>query len=264
MPKVEIVDLGNRAYQARITDAEWQQCDVVWYGTEGQKDMVLGKGEKCQIEHDGLEQLRVVVTHQNGHRTMARMIFQAAALPELRWELATPPASLGFGEELSFKVTGAQQVKDLVIRVRYIPPTGHDAGGPSLDSRSAQLIESKQCLACHQVDANSVGPSYLNVAMRYRDDAEAKTKLWKKLREGGAGAWGEIPMPAQSAVNEAEANEIIQAILGLSRGMAELRSVAEGRLVLPAALDNAAAGGAWELVAEAPMHTSAKWRIPAK
>jgi cytochrome c len=104
----------------------------------------------------------------------------------------------------------------------------------------------------------------LNVAMRYRDDAEAKTKLWKKLREGGAGAWGEIPMPAQSAVNEAEANEIIQAILGLSRGMAELRSVAEGRLVLPAALDNAAAGGAWELVAEAPMHTSAKWRIPAK
>lgn len=264
MPKVEIVDLGNRAYQARITDAEWQQCDVVWYGTEGQKDMVLGKGEKCQIEHDGLEQLRVVVTHQNGHRTMARMIFQAAALPELRWELATPPASLGFGEELPFKVTGAQQVKDLVIRVRYIPPTGHDAGGPSLDSRSAQLIESKQCLACHQVDANSVGPSYLNVAMRYRDDAEAKTKLWKKLREGGAGAWGEIPMPAQSAVNEAEANEIIQAILGLSRGMAELRSVAEGRLVLPAALDNAAAGGAWELVAEAPMHTSAKWRIPAK
>jgi len=263
MPKIEIADLGNRSYEARVSDVDRAQCEVMWYGTKGQKDVELGKGATYQLKFDGVEQLRAVVTHQGGHRAIARLMLNVATKPELRFDFAVP-SGIGFGESMTFRVVGAQQQKDLVVRARYIPPTGHDAGGPTLSPQAAKLIESKQCLACHQVDANSVGPSYLNVAMRYRGDANVTTQLLKKLRQGGAGAWGEIPMPAQAAVSDGEANEIIQAILGLSEGMAETRAKAEGTLVFPVAVAGSAAGGAWEIIAEAPLHTAAKMRIPAK
>lgn len=263
LPKIEIADLGNRSYEARVSDVDRAQCEVMWYGTKGQKDVELGKGATYQLKFDGVEQLRAVVTHQGGHRAIARLMLNVATKPELRFDFAVP-SGIGFGESMTFRVVGAQQQKDLVVRARYIPPTGHDAGGPALAPQAAKLIESKQCLACHQVDANSVGPSYLNVALRYRDDPNARPQLLKKLREGGAGAWGEIPMPAQAAVSDGEANEIIQAILGLSEGMAETRAKAEGTLVFPVAVAGSAAGGAWEIIAEAPLHTAAKMRIPAK
>ena len=66
------------------------------------------------------------------------------------------------------------------------------------------------------------------------------------------------PIPFKGAA------EILQAILGLSQGMAELRTKAAGDLKMPTAPEGAAPGGAWEIIAEAPMHTSAKIRIPAK
>jgi cytochrome c len=109
-----------------------------------------------------------------------------------------------------------------------------------------------------------VGPAYLDVAMRYRDDKEALTRLQQKLKTGGAGAWGEIPMPPQAAVNEQQSQQIIQAILGLSEGMSELRGKRQGTFVLPAAPANAAPGGAWEIVAQAPNTTNAKIRLNCK
>lgn len=263
-PQVKIEDRGNKTYAVSIKDPENQKCEVVWYGTKGQKDSVLGKGETFTLTIDGVEQLRAVATDEKGQRGIARVLLNAATQPELQISFEAKPAAIGFGESLKFAVTGAAQEKDLVVRARYIPPTGHDAGGPVLPEGAGKLIAAKQCLACHQVETNSVGPSYLNVAMRYRDDPAALKSLQKKLSTGGAGAWGEIPMPPQAAVNEQESAEIINAILGLSAGMAELKSKAKGELMMPKAPANAGPGGAWEIIAEAPMHTAAKIRIPAK
>jgi cytochrome c len=263
-PEVKIEDRGNKNYAVAVKDPENQKCEVVWYGTKGQKDAVLGKGETYTLNIDGVEQLRAVVTDEKGQRGIARVLLNASTMPELTLSFPKKPSAIGFGETVAFQVAGAAQEKDVVVRARYIPPTGHDAGGPVLPAQAAKLIEAKQCLACHQVDANSVGPSYLNVAMRYRDDPAALKNLQKKLSTGGAGAWGEIPMPPQAAVNEQESAEILQAILGLSQGMAELKTKAAGDLKMPAAPEGAAPGGAWEIIATAPMHTSAKIRIPAK
>ncbi|MFM2170485.1 MAG: hypothetical protein RI957_714, partial [Verrucomicrobiota bacterium] len=168
------------------------------------------------------------------------------------------------GEKVTFKIKGSAPDKDLVVRARYIPPTGHDAGGPALPDDVAKLITAKQCLACHQVETNSVGPAYLNVALRYRDEKNALASLQQKLKNGGAGVWGEIPMPPQAAVSEAESQQIIRAILGLAEGITEVRGQREGTLTLPPAPANAAPGGAWELTAQAPQCSFAKTRINAK
>lgn len=71
-----------------------------------------------------------------------------------------------------------------------------------------KLAQSKNCLACHQVDKKLVGPSYKDVAMKYKDDKDAESKLAKKIREGSNGVWGQVPMPPNPAVNEAEAKTL--------------------------------------------------------
>lgn len=52
------------------------------------------------------------------------------------------------------------------------------------------------CMNCHAVDKKLVGPSYKDVAAKYKGDAGAEAKLIKKVMDGGSGAWGTMPMPA--------------------------------------------------------------------
>lgn len=70
---------------------------------------------------------------------------------------------------------------------------------------SADLAKAKNCMACHALDKKLVGPAYKDVAAKYAGDKDAATKLAKKIREGGTGVWGQVPMPANPQVSEAEA-----------------------------------------------------------
>jgi cytochrome c len=74
-------------------------------------------------------------------------------------------------------------------------------------------LKKNNCMACHSVDKKLVGPSYKDVANRYRGQSDAADKLAKKIRAGGSGAWGPIPMPANPQVSEAEAKKLAEFIL---------------------------------------------------
>ncbi|MGE0803720.1 MAG: c-type cytochrome [Lautropia sp.] len=76
------------------------------------------------------------------------------------------------------------------------------------------LARSKNCMACHAIDKKLIGPSYKDVAAKYATDQAAAGKLAKKIREGGVGAWGQIPMPANPQVSEAEAARLATWVLG--------------------------------------------------
>lgn len=77
------------------------------------------------------------------------------------------------------------------------------------------LATSKGCMACHQVGAKVVGPAYKDVAKKYT--AKDTDKLVKKVLEGGSGAWGTVPMPANKAtgLTEADAKKLVGWILSL-------------------------------------------------
>jgi|SRR6267142_553195 cytochrome c len=77
------------------------------------------------------------------------------------------------------------------------------------------LAKAKNCLACHAVDKKLVGPAYKDVAAKYANDKDAAAKLAKKIREGGVGVWGQVPMPANPQVNEAEAATLAKWVLTL-------------------------------------------------
>lgn len=76
-----------------------------------------------------------------------------------------------------------------------------------------ELYKTKNCFACHRVDRNHLGPSFKAIATKYADDAGAEARLAQKVRAGGVGEWGQVPMPAQPQVSEAEALTLTRWIL---------------------------------------------------
>ncbi len=78
---------------------------------------------------------------------------------------------------------------------------------------SADLAKQKNCLACHAADKKLVGPAYRDIAAKYKADKNAPALLAKKIREGGVGVWGQIPMPANPQVNEQEAQTLARWVL---------------------------------------------------
>ncbi len=71
------------------------------------------------------------------------------------------------------------------------------------------ILQKNVCVACHAVDAKLVGPSFKDVAGRYKGRADAASYLAGRIRSGGQGAWGAVPMPAQS-ISEADAQRVAQ------------------------------------------------------
>ena len=77
------------------------------------------------------------------------------------------------------------------------------------------LAKQKNCMSCHAVDSKLVGPAYRDVAKRYAGQKDAEDKLVQKVIKGGNGNWGQIVMPPNAQVTEAEARTLVKWVLGL-------------------------------------------------
>ncbi|MDI1362933.1 c-type cytochrome [Methylotenera sp.] len=78
------------------------------------------------------------------------------------------------------------------------------------------LAQKSGCLACHSVDAKILGPGYKDVAAKYKGDKGAEAKLVAKVKAGGSGVWGPMPMPANSPqVKDEDIKTIVHWILSL-------------------------------------------------
>lgn len=102
-------------------------------------------------------------------------------------------------------------MKKLLTSTIAIFALGAAAGVQAQDA--SKLAQDKTCLACHQVDKKLVGPAFKEVAKKYTGNKTAEATLVKKVREGGTGVWGQIPMPPNSAVNEKEALILVKWVL---------------------------------------------------
>ena len=82
---------------------------------------------------------------------------------------------------------------------------------------SQALAEKQGCTACHQVDKKIIGPTYNDVAKKYKGDKEAAAKLAVKVKKGSTGVWGPIPMPPNDKVSEADAKILVDWVLSLAK-----------------------------------------------
>jgi cytochrome c len=84
----------------------------------------------------------------------------------------------------------------------------------SVSFADQKLAQQKGCNVCHDMKAKKVGPSYADIAKRYAGKADAVDYLAGRIKKGGAGVWGSVPMPPQN-VSDAEAKRLAQWILGV-------------------------------------------------
>jgi cytochrome c len=90
------------------------------------------------------------------------------------------------------------------------------AQGATASDSGATAAQRANCMGCHQVDQRRVGPTFKDIANKYRDNKDAAALLEKKIRNGGSGNWGRVPMPPTPAsVSDADIRSITQWILSL-------------------------------------------------
>ncbi len=85
------------------------------------------------------------------------------------------------------------------------------------DDDAKKLLQKSGCTACHSEDKKLVGPAYKDVAAKYKGDAAAAGKLAEKVKKGGSGVWGPVPMPPNANVKEDDIKTMVAYVLTLKK-----------------------------------------------
>lgn len=78
---------------------------------------------------------------------------------------------------------------------------------------SEALAKKYMCMTCHALDKKLVGPSYHDVAAKYKGDKAAEASLVAKVKKGGSGVWGQIPMPPNDKIPDADLQAMVKWVL---------------------------------------------------
>ncbi|MCU0419928.1 MAG: ThuA domain-containing protein [Cyclobacteriaceae bacterium] len=115
------------------------------------------------------------------------------------------------------------------------------------------LIAQSDCKSCHLTDTRSAGPSYRDIAQRYKNKPDALNLLAGKIIKGGAGVWGEVPMAAHPQIKQEEALQMVEYILSLGtqkevkrlprEGVVKTGSASKGIYILTASYEDKGALG---------------------
>jgi cytochrome c5 len=97
------------------------------------------------------------------------------------------------------------------------PAAAPKAGAPLDLTSGTAMMQKYGCSACHAVDKKIVGPAYQDVAAKYKGDKDAPAKLVQKVKAGGSGVWGQVPMPPNSAVPDEDVKALVTWILSLKK-----------------------------------------------
>jgi len=91
------------------------------------------------------------------------------------------------------------------------------AAGTAQAQDAKALLQKYGCTACHAVDKKVLGPAYNDVADKYKGDAGAQAKLADKVKKGGSGVWGPVPMPPNAAVPDADIKTMVAYVMSLKK-----------------------------------------------
>ena len=81
------------------------------------------------------------------------------------------------------------------------------------------LLKKNGCTACHSIDKKVVGPAYMDVSKKYSSEKRdaVMARLSEKVKKGGAGVWGQVPMPPNPQVSDADLKNMLTFILDLDK-----------------------------------------------
>lgn len=136
----------------------------------------------------------------------------------------------GSNEEAGRKKKETQEIKAAVALKKGVPPQSESPSNPvrkppapgkqqaAVSSNQGLVLMNKSdCKACHSMNQKMVGPAFLDIAKRYKNDRAALSKLTGKVINGGAGNWGQIPMTPHPQLSKKDAAEMVRYILSLKK-----------------------------------------------
>ena len=102
---------------------------------------------------------------------------------------------------------------------------GHAQGLNAMDAPGKILMGESDCQSCHKENDKSVGPSYLAIAKKYKDDINASTYLAERIVKGGGGVWGDLAMAAHPQLERDDIDEMVAYILSIKESK-DIKSLA--------------------------------------
>ena len=202
---------------------------------------------KHTFEKAGVYKAALTVTDQQGASTTSDMqLIAGNEPPQLSIDISGGNKSFYFpNEPFSYEVkvtdkedgslaNGSISSDEVALTIDYLAEgfdqisiaQGHNsADALTAYAKGRRLIEENICKSCHTIGQTSIGPAYQKVAEKYNSDEATINMLVKKVREGGSGVWGEVMMPPNPVLEEADAREMIRFILSLDE-----KKVAASRL----------------------------------
>lgn len=218
--------LTVRFSAARSSDPDGDALAYHWSFGDGAAT-ATGREASWTYREKGLRQATLLVTDAAGlSHTATVAVAVGNAPPAVRITAPAHGSFFDWGQTVPFALevedaedgaTAAGTIPAADVRVRWtyrdqpaaslgaVPQIGFEGG--------AGLMRKSDCLSCHQLATPSVGPSFLAVADRYRGDATAAARIADKILKGGAGAWGEIPMPPHPQHSAADVAAMAEYIL---------------------------------------------------
>lgn len=124
---------------------------------------------------------------------------------------AQSPAAPAITEQAGQPAPGKMATKtDSIPAIAEVIP---EEMSPVSETDALQLAKKNNCFACHAVAKKVVGPSFKQVAAKYRGNPEAETQLMDKIAKGGSGVWGVMVMPPSPGISETDRRILAKFVL---------------------------------------------------
>ena len=219
--------------EAQARDRESDPISYIWDLGDG----TISETEEAQITHEyqqaGEYEVSVSVKDNLGAVAKSEVLKIVAGntRPEVTIKQTGGNSMFYFaGSPISYEVKVSDPDSDtpidpgdILVTVDYV--SGLDKSqlsqGHKIISEAEQgkgLSQSLDCKVCHKEKEASVGPSYLEISERYKDDPNAASYLQNKIIAGGGGVWGEVVMAAHPDLTQSETRMLAEYILSLARG----------------------------------------------
>jgi|GEM_PF-485690 len=137
---------------------------------------------------------------QSVREGLARLPEPAILMPQFKYILSD--------DEIRSVLAYLKTLVTLPTKATGMPAVSTDTG--------EQLAKKYNCLVCHQAGSKVVGPSYRDVAAKYRGQAGAAAAIAEKIKNGGTGSWGDVPMPPKADVTAPDMKKIVEWILSIT------------------------------------------------
>jgi len=202
------------------------------------------------FENPGIYNVSLTVTDNEGATTTSELQIKAGNdAPQLSIVMPTHGSFYWDKDEIPYSIyltdteDGSLKNGDIdpsKVQVSLEWMTGNYTLEPStngmgtLKSQGEKLIGESDCRSCHKVNERAIGPSFIEVAKKYKSELDATDYIAKKIISGGSGVWGDISMSAHPLFSEADASRMADYILSLATENKNLKEMGiEGTIKIP-------------------------------